>query len=337
MTSALDDLDLERFRFRGLHPAVWMGTASDRYAGWLGQIYTPERFARRVTRRAHTVGGKKFTEEVLPVESVSEYFEHFRVLEIDYTFYRPLLDGSGNPTSNYHTLGAYARHLSPSASVILKAPQEVTARKIRRASGFEANPAYLDAALFEHRFHGPATEILGSCFGGVIFEQEYQKKDERQEPEIVAQELDRFFESIPRGVGYHVELRTEAYLALPVFEVLERHGVGQVLSHWTWLPPLRKQFALAGERFLNPSQCVLRLMTPRNVRYEDAYALAHPFDRLVEGMMDPTMVRDAACLMHTAADRGVRANVIVNNRSGGNAPLISQALAREFLSAMDVA
>jgi uncharacterized protein YecE (DUF72 family) len=32
--------------------------------------------------------GKTFIEEVLPVDSVQEYFEHFPVLEIDFTFYR---------------------------------------------------------------------------------------------------------------------------------------------------------------------------------------------------------------------------------------------------------
>lgn len=40
-----------------------------------------------------------------------------------------------------------------------------------------------------------------------------------------------------------IELRTEAYLADLVFEVLKKHGVGLVFSRWTWLPPPRKQFA----------------------------------------------------------------------------------------------
>ena len=66
-----DTLDLDKFRFRGLHPDIYLGTASDRYAGWLGQIYTPERYSGRITRRTNTVGGKAFVEEVLPVESVA--------------------------------------------------------------------------------------------------------------------------------------------------------------------------------------------------------------------------------------------------------------------------
>jgi hypothetical protein len=31
----------------------------------------------------------------------------------------------------------------------------------------------------------------------------------------------------------HIELRTEAYGADPVFEVLKKHGEGLVFSHWT--------------------------------------------------------------------------------------------------------
>jgi hypothetical protein len=49
------------------------------------------------------------------------------------------------------------------------------------------------------------------------------------------------------GIGNRLqlldELRTEEYLTDPVFEVLKKHGVGLVFSHWTWLPPLRKQLA----------------------------------------------------------------------------------------------
>ena len=81
---------LDKFQFRNLHPQVLIGTASDRYAGWLGQIYSQDRYQGRITKRTKIIGGKSFIEEVLPVDSVAEYFEHFTVLEIDFIFYRPL-------------------------------------------------------------------------------------------------------------------------------------------------------------------------------------------------------------------------------------------------------
>ena len=97
-----------------------------------------------------------------------------------------------------------------------------------------------------------------------------------------------FFEAAPPDQRYHVEFRTESYLSKAIFAVLENFGVGQVLSHWTWLPPLAAQFTKAGGRFFNSGrQAIIRLMTPLGTRYEDAYAKAFPFDRLVEGMLSP--------------------------------------------------
>src|SRR3989339_104018 len=102
---------MENFIFRSLHPQIFIGTASDRYAGWLGQIYSHDNYAGRLTKRTKIIGGKTFVEEVLPVDSVEEYFEHFSVLEIDFTFYRLLLDQDGRPTQNYQVLKTYSQHL----------------------------------------------------------------------------------------------------------------------------------------------------------------------------------------------------------------------------------
>ncbi|NOQ96521.1 MAG: DUF72 domain-containing protein, partial [Desulfobacterales bacterium] len=95
---------LETFYFRDLHPNVFMGTASDRYAGWIGQIYSKERYQNSISMRPKAIGGKTLQEEVLPVGSVEEYFQHFSVLELDFTFYSLLFDKDLRPTQNYHVL-----------------------------------------------------------------------------------------------------------------------------------------------------------------------------------------------------------------------------------------
>ena len=334
MSNIWGAVDPARYQFRGLHPRVRLGTASDRYAGWLGQIYSPERFAHRVTRRQKTLGRRRFTEEVLPVECVAEYFEHFPVLELDFTFYRPLLDTGGEPTANFHTLARYRQHLNPGDRLLLKAPQAVTARALYRGETSVANPEYLDPALFTERFYRPAAELLGDHLGGILFEQEYHRSDQRQAPEDVADQWEQFFGAVPADPRYHLELRTPGYLAPTLFAMLARRGVGQVLSHWTWLPPLAEQLRRAGGRFTNVDRsCVVRLLTPRNVRYADAYAAAHPFDRVVPGMLDPRMVADTVELLGTAVDRRVETDVIVNNRAGGNAPEIARQVAEAFLAA----
>lgn len=322
--------DPESFWFRGLHPYLSLGTASDRYAGWIGQIYTQGRYTP--SSRSKRVGGETFQERVLPVESVREYFQHFEILEVDFTFYALLLDAQGEPTRTFHVLRAYRDHLSPGDCLLLKAPQAVFAQKLRRGRTFVENPDYLNAEVFTRRFYEPARDLLGDALHGILFEQEYRRKKERAEKKAFAGGLDAFFSSLPPDNRYHVEIRTEAFLAPPTFEVLERHGVGQVLSHWTWLPSLWKQFHEGGRRFYNRGkECVVRLMTPHGVRYADAYRQAFPFDRVVEGMMSPGMLEDALLVTQEALREDVRVNLVVNNRAGGNAPVIARRFARHFI------
>ena len=330
--SERETLDLENFYFRGLHPRVFLGTASDRYAGWLGQIYSAENYTDQISRRKKTVGKRSFVEEVLPVDSVEEYFQHFRVLELDFTFYRLLLEEDGRPTPNYHVHQKYRQHLKKDDNIILKVPQAICAQKVWRGGKFLENDSYLNQDIFTRQFYDPAITILGPFLAGLIFEQEYQRKKERSSPKELAAELDLFFEEIPKDNLYHLELRTEPYLSAPVFEVMEKHGVGQVLSHWTWLPSLGRQFAKSGLRFLNSGgQSIVRLLTPRGARYEEAYAQAHPFKKLVPSMVHPSMVEETAELMWEAIDNNVRINIVVNNRAGGNAPLVGQQIGLRFL------
>jgi uncharacterized protein YecE (DUF72 family) len=324
--------DLEQFKFWHLHPQVRMGTASDRYGGWVGQIYSVERYLGRINQRTKVVKEQTFTEQVLPVESVAEYFEYFSVLEIDFTFYRPLLDNNGKPTQNLKVLKTYSGHLRSGDTLVLKVPQGITAPKLRRGGQYQDNPTFLNAEAFTNQFYRPATKLLGQHLQGFIFEQEYLTKQDRPPVTEMAEALDTFFQEIPQDSRYHLELRTDLYLREPVFEVLEKHGVGQVLSHWTWLPPLRKQLTKAGGRFFNAGkQCVIRLLTPLGMRYEDSYVQAFPFDELVEGMVRPEMILETVEIMRQGVEQGVLVNVIINNRAGGNAPLLAQMIARKFL------
>ena len=202
---------IENFNFRDLHPNIYLGTASDRYAGWIGQIYTEEKYANRTTKRKNTVGGKSFQEEVLPVDSVEEYFEHFRVLELDFTFYRPLLDKDGQPTQNFHVLRKYRDHLAEENSLVLKVPQIVFAQKLRRSGKYIQNPDYLNPDIFTRQFYEPAVDLLGDHLSGFIFEQqgapnekEYSRKHARNRFPQRPQEHD----SLQREIGYTPEEKT---------------------------------------------------------------------------------------------------------------------------------
>lgn len=325
-------LQIEDFQFHDLHPNLFIGTASDRYAGWIGQIYSQDRYADRITRRKKTIGGNTFLEEVLPVESVEEYFQHFQILELDFTFYGYLLGTDGKPGTGLYTLRNYCRHLKKDDHLILKVPQEVFAKKLLRGKAYVKNELYLNPEAFTRRFYEPVIELMDPWLKGLIFEQEYQRKQDRQPLDQLAAEMDAFFTAIPKDPRFHVELRTETFLSKPVFTVFETHGIGQVLSNWTWLPSLSRQFALSGRRIMNQDRSIIiRLMTPRGVRYEQAYARAHPFSALVDGMLNEQNLEETIRLVRALVDQGIRTNVIVNNRYGGNAPLTARHIAERFL------
>jgi len=328
------EVEPKRYFFRDLHPFIKFGTASDRYAGWIGQIYTPQLY--RISHRSHTVGGKSFREEILPPASMVEYFRHFPVLELDYTFYGPLLDENLQQTRIHQALRACRKYLGADDRLHLKVPQIVIAQKLHRNGKYVENPEYLNPEVFTRRFCRPAVEILGPQIAGFVFEQEYQVKKERVPAADHAAALDRFFSEIPADSRYHLEIRTEFYHSKAYFGILQKYGLGHVFSHWTWLPPLRKQFLQAGQRFFNSGQkCIVRLMTPLNMKYEIAYAKAFPFDKPVEGMMSPGMITDTVDIMLAGLKEGVEVNVMINNRAGGNAPAIARELADHFLAAPD--
>ncbi|MDH4268535.1 MAG: DUF72 domain-containing protein [Deltaproteobacteria bacterium] len=111
------------FLFRELHQRILIGTASDRYAGWIGH--------GRKQRKAH--GARSVG------QSVTEYFEHFPLLEIDYTFYRLLLQKDSKPPQNFHILKNYRQHMKDGDLLLLKAPQVIIARKLRGGAGFVRN------------------------------------------------------------------------------------------------------------------------------------------------------------------------------------------------------
>jgi len=109
--------------------------------------------------------------------------------------------------------------------------------------------------------------------------------------------------------------------------------VGLVFSHWTWLPPLQKQFAKVRTEFFNiGNQVVIRLITPLRMGYEESYASASPFDKIIPGMLDPEMIEDAAKIINEAIRDKVQVNLIINSRAGANAPLIAEKIANRLYS-----
>jgi uncharacterized protein YecE (DUF72 family) len=339
--------EIEAFDFRHIHPDVYFGTASDRYAGWIGQIYSPA-WESQVTSRKRTLGGRRFDERQFPIESVGEYFEHFRVLELDFTFYRVLVEPDGNAGPNWFVLKQYADHAPDHARFYLKAPQQVFARILRDGKGYRDNPDYLNADMFMKGFLDPARAMLGDRLGGVICEQEYQRKAESPPVAEHVAALARFFDEVGsmseedpgKDLGCHLEIRSPHLLLPEYFDWLEATGIGHVFSHWTWLPALREQWEMSGHRLTSARQeVVARLLTPLRVPYAKAYATAYPFDRPVpeiatsKGGQD--MVLDTVALGMQALKHDSAPIILLNNRAWGSAPDLARQVASRLADELD--
>ena len=120
---------------------IYFGTSSWKYEGWLGSIYTPERYTSR----------GKFSRKKFEAECLAEYARTFPVVCGDFSFYQ-------FPTP------AYWRRLFDETPATLrfgfKVPEEITvttwpghARYGSRAG--QINEAFLDAGHFERGFARP--------------------------------------------------------------------------------------------------------------------------------------------------------------------------------------
>ena len=72
---------------------------------------------------------------------------------------------------------------------------------------------------------------------------------------------------------------------------------------------------------------VIQLITFLRMSYEESYAKAFPFDKMVSGMLDPEMIKNMAIIVNEAMQDKIQVNLIINKRAGGSAPLIAQKIA----------
>ena len=77
---------------------------------------------------------------------------------------------------------------------------------------------------------------------------------------------------------------------------------------------------------------MIRLLTPIGRRYDETYAMAYPFDKLVDDLFKPKMVEEAVTLVRNVLAQDAVVYLIINNRAGGNAPMLAQNVAEEFVA-----
>lgn len=322
-------MSLPGFTFRDLAKGVHFATASDRYAGWVGQIYSPEK-KYKITKTIKTIRGRKFAEEKVPVRAAEEYFQHYSALELDFTFYTYLLRSDGTPARGLPVLQEYARWIPRDGLVLLKVPEAICAPRRRRIVDgrwtFGTNPDYLNPERFTNLFYHPALEVLAERIAGFIFEKPYQRKAEcPSAPQNIA-DLAAFFAAIPHDKRYHIEERTDRLKTGDYFAFLREAGIGNVFSHWTWLPDLQAQWRQAGG--FTGELSITRLLTPLRMKYEETYERYFPFDGLRDEF--PRLYRDAAMIIREGQNADRPTVTVANNRAGGNANEINRRITAEL-------
>ena len=68
------------------------------------------------------------------------------------------------------------------------------------------------------------------------------------------------------------------------------------------------------------------LITPLRMSYEDSYAKAFPFDKIIDGMLDPEMIEDTVKIVNEAIKDKIQVNLIITTAPAATPPLIAQKI-----------
>jgi uncharacterized protein YecE (DUF72 family) len=280
---------------------IYLGSSSWKYEGWLGSLYSPQRYYAR-----GRFSKKRFEEECL-----KEYAETFSIVSGDFAFYQ-------FPTPEFWDC-LFAQVQSP-FRFAFKVPEEITLpvfldhpRYAARAG--QLNPSFLSAEIFKSQFLGPLLPYrervsllifefaagVGKAFAGAS----------RFSPV-----LRKFLAALPNTFRYAVEIRSREFLEPEYFAALRDNGVAHVFNSWTDMPGLQAQMDHS-DAFTAEFAAARALLRPGRV-YDESVRMFSPYREVQEPNAE---VRAALLkLLLRSKQRGEPLFVFVNNRLEGFAP-----------------
>jgi uncharacterized protein YecE (DUF72 family) len=304
-----DDPQEERFdrkrfaeRLRELaQDGVLIGGSSWKYEGWLGQIYTRERYLWR-----GKLSQKRFEEDCL-----AEYAETFPIVGGDFSFYQ-------FPTPEFWA--KLFRAVPKTFQFGLKAPEEITIREFPMHARYGskaglANPLFLSREMFEGSFLEPL-EPYREQIAVIMFEFGTFARNVYDSVDDYLRDLEPFLASLPAGWRFAVEIRNPSFLVRSYFDLLARYGVAHVFNAWTRMPTLAEQLAIEGA--FTTDFIVARALLRKGRSYEDAVKLFAPYTQVQDP--NPETRRALRHIVERARQRKERAYLFINNRLEGNAP-----------------
>lgn len=281
---------------------VFLGTSSWKYAGWMNQLYSRDRYEYR----------GKFAKARFERNCLSEYAEVFKTVCLDSAYYdfpkRDKLRELGDSVPKDFQFG-------------FKVTDAITLKKFTNLPRFgvragKPNEHFLNADLFVSAFLKPCEEIRDQV-GVLMFEfSRFHKPDFEHGRDFVAA-LDTFFTKLPGGWPYAVEMRNQTWLREDYFACLARHSVTHVFNSWSAMPSVMEQMALPNSR-TNPKLCAARFLLKPGRSYEEAVETFEPYDKIKEVNPDARVAgKELIAEGKSAPER--KTFIYVNNRLEGNA------------------
>ena len=279
---------------------IFIGTSSWRYEGWLGQVYTPDRYFTR----------GRFSKKKFHEESIQEYAKTFPIVGGDFSFY-------SIPEQSFwkKAFAGAPQHLKWD----LKIPEDFTTKRFSKQPRYGAraglnNPTFLDADAFQEAFLEPLAPYLDRV-GVFLIEFGTFSKVSYAEPKAFFDDLDGFLRRLPRDFRYSVEIRNDDFLETAYFDVLKANGVAHTFTSWARMPSLREQL-LIEEAFTTPYTAARALLRPGR-SYEQAVQMFSPYREVKEEY--PSARRALRDLIDGSLKRDIAAYIHINNRLEGNA------------------
>jgi uncharacterized protein YecE (DUF72 family) len=281
---------------------VYIGGSSWKYEGWLGQVYTRERYLAR----------GRFSPRAFEQECLSEYAETFPTVCGDFAFYQ-------FPTEDFWRK-LFAR-VPEGFRFAFKVPEQITCKMFPAQARYGAeagkeNPAFLDRALLEESFlrplapHRNKTALLIFEFGT------FNRRAFAGVDEFLSR-LDPFLASLPTEFRYAVEVRNPEFLARDYFAALRARGVAHVYNAWARMPELHRQMRIPDSVTADFLVCraLLRFGRP----YEKAVEAFKPYTEIRDP--NPEARQSMRILIGRAREDKRMLFLFVNNRLEGNAPM----------------
>jgi uncharacterized protein YecE (DUF72 family) len=281
---------------------ILIGGSSWKYEGWLGQIYSRERYLSR----------GRFSRKLFEAECLREYAETFPTVCGDFAFYQ-------FPGEDFwrNLFGKVPEHFR----FAFKVPEQITCKVFPAharygAQAGQANPAFLDRQMLHEMFLRPLLPYRNKT-ALLIFEFGTFGRRTFADVSEFLDYLDPFLADLPSDFRYAVEIRNPEFLSGEYFHCLRSHGVAHVYNAWSKMPELQQQIAIPDSVTTDFQVC--RALLRRGRLYEQAVAKFQPYTEVQDP--NPEARESMRILIGRARENREFLFLFVNNRLEGNAPL----------------